>query len=329
MKNKLYDIIEGNDILTLNEAKANAIVEGIIYPNDYVILVAEEKVGKTLLAQQLACNLTTANAFLGIFDIVKKNKVWYIATEGKSEDLKDRFIRMNKIQPLDTSYLKLIPTFFRFNTEEGARSLTELVIRFKEDRPDVVIIDALYRAIKGSIKNDDVVNDFHFRVGWLMKQLDCAVFLVHHMTKPQRNQVDGSMFARSDKDTFGSAFLLAAVDHCFWLEKWKGKKEDGLDTKLDRVLKCDTQRSGNIMDDIRIRLIQPDPLYFEVVSIYEEGKHRVMELLKSTHSVGMHNVELVGRSNISRGKIYGILKELQKEGKVEKYGSKVKYYKIK
>tara|TARA_Y100000310_G_scaffold341811_1_gene442261 strand:+ start:11947 stop:12921 length:975 start_codon:yes stop_codon:yes gene_type:complete len=323
MRANLYDIIEGNDILQLNVNKTDALVEGMIYPNDYILLVAEEKVGKTIFAQQLASNMTTGKSFLGIFDIPKPLKVWYFATEGKAEDLKDRFIRMNKSINMNTSNVVLIPTFFRFNTQEGVKALQELLIRFETNTPDIIIVDALYRAIKGSIKNDDVVNDFHHIMGWLMKQCDCAIVLIHHMTKPQRSQQDGSMFQRSDKDTFGSAFLSAAVDHIFWLEKW-GKDKDH---KNDRILKCDTQRSGNILNNIRIRLIEPDPLYFEVVSKHEAEKHRVRQLLQSYNGLDIN--ELQRKSRVSRTALYIVLKELQNEGAVIKSGGKVKIYSIK
>jgi len=197
MQSKLYRVIEGDDILKLSENKADAIVEGMINENDYIMLVAEEKMGKTILAQQLACSLTKGIPFLGTFDIPKPTRVWYFATEGKAEDLKDRFIRMNRGVPMDTSMLKLIPSSFRFNTPEGLKSLSNLIEEYKDELPKVIIIDALYRAIKGSIRNDDIVNEFHHTIAWLIEQCDCAVVLVHHMTKPQRTPT-GQYMERSD-----------------------------------------------------------------------------------------------------------------------------------
>jgi len=325
MKYKLYNIIQGQDIVTLTEDKSEPVIDGMLYADDYIMVVAEEKMGKTILSQQIACNLTSGTPFLGVFDIPKPKNVWYFATEGRAEELKDRFIRMSTAVPLDVNRLKLITTSFRFNTKEGEQSLKELLDTFQNELPQVIIVDALYRAIKGSIKDDNNVNDFHHVVGWLSAQCNASTILVHHMTKPQRNQNDGSMFGRTVKDTFGSAFLLAAVDHCFWLERWMKDHKDFPD---DKLLRCDTQRSGNISEKVRIRLMKPDPLYFTVVSKHSEEKHKIIQLLKSKHEQGMYVDEICQKSRISRSTVYIILKELQNEDMIEKYGTKRKYYKV-
>jgi len=323
VKSKLYEIIEGNDILNLAEEAREALIEGMLYPQDYVILVAEEKVGKTIFAQQLACNMTTGESFLDSFDITRPLKVWYFVTEGRVDDIKDRFIRMSKKISINTINLTLIPTYFRFNTNEGWSSLNQIMDRFRRNMPDVVIIDALYRAIKGSIKDDNTVNEFHFIIGRMMQILGCAVILVHHMTKPQRDQA-GKYISRSDKDTFGSAFLSAAVDHIFWLEKWHKDREH----PKDRMLKCETQRGGKIITDVRIRLNEPEPLYFEMIEIYHDEAQRIMDLLtKNKNGLNVGDLEL--KLRLSKATIYRTLKILQKDNRLAKTGTKTKFYKLK
>lgn len=322
--NKLYDVVEGQDILTEDQENKDPIVEGLLYPEDYIMIVAEEKMGKTIISQQLTCNLSKGEPFLGVFDVPKPVKVWYFATEGKKRDLKDRFIRMNMAVEIDTAMVKLFPTRFRFNTSEGMASLREIVAERQDCLPDVIIIDALYRAVKGSIKDDQSVNEFHDVMGWLSKQCNnAAIILVHHMTKPQRG-IDGQYFSRSDKDSFGSAFLAAAVDHILWIERWK-KGEDDDEHCKDKVIRCDTQRGGNIPEALRIRLIEPKPLYFQVVSKHDEEKHKVISVLKAAKD-GLCLNEILKRTKIKRSTAYIVIGELIGDKMITKQGTKERIY---
>jgi len=319
VKNELYNVVTGKDILTLSDEASNPLIEDFLFEKDYVLLVAEEKAGKTIFAQQIACCLTSGTPFLGSLEVPKPVDVWYFATEGKEDDLKDRFIRMSKGVDLNPDRLKLIPSRFRFNTREGRECLRALVNRYQDCLPKVIIVDALYRAVKGSIKEDEVVNDFHHIMGTLSHECDAAVILVHHFRKPTRDDT-GTYVNRSDDDTFGSAFLKAAVDHCFWLEKCRKDSKD-------RILRCDTQRSGNIVDNMRLKLIQPDPLYFEAVSSMLEEKHKILTLM-SAYKEGLSVSDIEFRSKIARTTIYRTLKELLNEGKIGKNGGKTKIYNI-
>jgi RecA-family ATPase len=326
----LYKVIEKEELLKIDDTNSEPIIDGMLYQEDYIMLAAEDKMGKTILAQQMACNLTTGKPFLGIFDIPNPVNVWYFATEGKTRDLKDRFIRMSHYIDINTSRLKLIPTSFRFNTEKGIECLKELLVKYSNELPKVIIVDAMYRAIKGSLKDDESVNQFNSTIGWLQMQCGCSAMTVHHMTKPTRTN-EGKINERSDRDTYGSAFILAAVDHIFWIEKWdKDNKNKDEESKKDKFIRCDTQRGGNISSNIRIRLRQPDPLYFEVVSKHLEERHRVEELLKSNRC-GMSVEDLEFKSRVLRSTIYIILKEMQNEKLVEKIdgsNKKIKIYRL-
>lgn len=319
MEQKLYKFYQGDEVFKLDDDTKEPLIDQILWKEDYVLLVAEEKMGKTILAQQMACALSSGTHFLDIFNVPKPVKVWYFATEGRANDLKDRFIRMRRGVSVDPKNLCLIPTFFRFNTKEGTESLTDIIQNYKHEPPQVIIIDALYRAIKGSLKNDDVVNDFHAVVGSIQHYFGCAVVLVHHMTKPQRSQ-DGSMYERTDKDSFGSAFLAAAVDHVIWIERFK-KTEGDEEGKKDKLMRCDTQRSGVVFDSVRLRLLEPDPLLFTVPSKYEEEEHKILTVLASMKE-GCHIDILIKKTKISRTIVYTILKRLVDTNRVTKDGNK-------
>ena len=179
----------------------------------------------------------------------------------------------------------------------------------------------MYKAFYGSLTKDDTVNEFLLEVDKIAAEFDAAVVMVHHTKKETRSK-NGSLIDTTDADTYGSQFLLGAVDHLVRLEKLY--KED---MPLDRFIRCDTQRSGAIVSDLRVRLCEPDPLYFYLVDLNESEKTDILALLiKSNKPVSIS--EMIKLAKISRTKIYQVLKTLQNEGKVVKSGSKIKYYEV-
>ena len=301
----------GKDLMHLSELKAKPLVEGFLFENDYVMVAAPPKVGKSIFVQQLACALSSGEPFLDTFDVPNPVNVWYFATEGKDEDTKDRLIRMSHAIPIDAEKICLFCSAgLLFNTNVGQKLLEEIELKWgKLYPPKVIIVDALYRAVKGSLKDDDTVNDFHQVIGALADKYDSAVIVVHHMKKPVYFQ-DGKKQERSDDDVFGSTFLKASVDQMYWLETCtKNKKHI--------ILKCDTQRSGNAIEGLRLILVEPDPLYYKIVSLYVDELNRVLNVLIS-HKKGLLIEELMKLTNLSRSVLYLCLKELLDQGKITK-----------
>jgi len=315
MDRKPYQIITGDELFNVTEDSKEYLIEGIVGKRDYITIVAEPKMGKTILAQQMACSITSGEDFLGIFKVARPGNVWYFATEGRGEDLKDRFVRINQMTPFDKDRLKLIPCNFRFNTTIGANSLNEIKLLLKDSPPITIFVDAIYRSIAGSLIKDDIVNEFHHQIGLLQSEYDCMVCTIHHMKKASKDMKTGNILALSDKDMYGSTFLLGAVDHCLWLENDKKSNNS-----MYKVLRCDTQRSGKIIESVRIKLRQPEPLGFEIVSKYTEEKERIIELL-TVYKEGFSIEDLERKIGKGRSSMYSVKKELDMEGLLE-YGKK-------
>jgi len=311
----------GKDLMHLSEEKAKPLVEGFLFENDYVMVAAPPKIGKSILMQQLACALSSGEPFLDTFDVPNPVNVWYFATEGKDEDTKDRIIRMSHARPVDPGKIFLFCSAgLRFNTPLGQKLLESIEQQWGEKYPPkVIIIDALYRAVKGSIKDDDVVNEFHQIVGALADKYDAAVIIIHHMKKPVYFE-SGNKQERSDDDVFGSTFLKASVDQMYWLDKCEKNAKD-------IILKCDTQRSGNAIEGLRLTLVEPDPLYFKITSMYQEEIHRVLTVLGS-HKKGMMIEEIMKATSLKRSTLYLCLKELIDLGKITKGINRPVIYKV-
>lgn len=305
----------GKEIFTLSEEKKQPIVEGFLYENDYVMITAQPKTGKSILVQQLAINLSSGTPFLDVLTVPKPVKVWYFATEGKDEDIKDRMIRISHaVQANPDNLVLFCSAGIRFNTPMGKKLLEDLVNAADRDKclPKVIIIDALYRAIKGSLKDDETVNDFQEVVCSMADKCDAALIIVHHMRKKQFFQ-DGSTAKASDDDTYGSAFLKAAVDQMYWLEKCEKNERDVL-------LKCDTQRSGKIMESYRLTLLEPDPLHFKIISLHQEEVHRLLTILSSS-KLPLDVTTLKKRTGLTKSVLYAVLKEMTDSGQIKKSGN--------
>lgn len=316
----------GKDLTTLSEAKAKPLVEGFLFENDYVMIAAPPKIGKSILVQQLTCALSSGEPFLETFEVPNAVNVWYFATEGKDEDTKDRLLRMSHALPIDTEKIFLFCSAgMRFNTPLGIKLLEQIEIQWGTlYPPKVIIIDALYRALKGSLKDDDVVNEFHQTVGALADRYGAAVIIVHHMKKPVYFE-GGTRQERSDDDVFGSTFLKASVDQMYWLDKWKPK--EGEEDKKEIVLRCDTQRSGNAIEMLKLKLVEPDPLYYKVSSLYSEEIHRVLAVMQH-HPKGMTVEQIMKAANLKRSTFYLCAKELEDLGKLVKTNTRPVIYKF-
>ena len=319
-----YKVYKGEQIFNISEEdEPKALIEGLLYERDHVMIIGPPKITKSVLTMQICCSLSSGTPFLDTFDTPKAVKVLYIATEGKEQGIRKRFIRLATSIPTVKKNLNLVwSPSFKFNTERGKEALEEIKNIFKEDPPKVIVVDSLYMAIAGSLKNDDVVNDFNGIVREFSESLNAALVVIHH-TKKMAKDHDGNAYQTTDDDSYGSQFLLSVVDHCIRLEFIK--KENA---PLDRYVRCDTQRSGEIIKDFRIRLKEPDPLYFISVDNNDREKDELYaKMLKWDKE--MNQEEIRRKSGIGRTKLYQVLGSLGAEGKVVKSGGKVKYFKAK
>lgn len=318
---KPYEIITGDDLTKIKEDDTHPIIENIIYRGDYVFISAHKKVGKSIFAQQLACSLSTGKDFLDNFEVAKPCVVYYMPTEVKTWMIKQRFENIGNAVGINKDNIFLVPTFFKYNTPEGQLILKEIFSKIPK-KPDVLIIDALYKAVKGSLILDDVINTFHDSVDMILREFpECAVIVIHHLKKPQKDD-KGKEYDANDNDTFGSSFIGNGVEHMFRLEK--SKKVNG-----ELVLKCETQRSGTIIDDIRLKLVADDGiLYYQMISKYHEETVKINNVLSESDSLTMN--QIASFSDCGDTKARAVIKKMIKKGEVDVIPGKPKrYFKVK
>ena len=198
----------------------------------------------------------------------------------------------------------------------------------KDNLPKVIFIDPLYAACNGNLNDAKNMGDFIKAIKYIAYCCGASLVLVHHMKKNQRDD-KGNHYTRNDSDGYGSAAFKWSVDHVFFIDRYKYQDKELMDKdNPDRVLRCNTQRSGNIASGIRIRLQKGDPLGFCVVEKHLEGQHKILTLLK-TKPEGLTNDELMRLSKIKKSSFFTIKKELENNDQIVNFGSRPVRVKLK
>lgn len=291
-----------HELLELKLTERDWLVENLIREKDSVILVGDEKSGKSLLIFQLISALTSGQHFLDTHKTNKERKVVYIQLEGELNDSQDRFRRLRKTLEYKAENCLVM---FRPPLEMQEKSFSDgltTYIKKKLDghNPDIVIFDPLYFSFSGSLSDDAVVRKFIGNIRVLKEALNCAVVLVHHTHKIRWTN-DGFQIDEGDDALFGSKFFKAWADHIL-LFMYNKKQEV-------RMLSCNTQRSGDIVKSSTLKLIEPDPLYFEITQEHVQPLKdlAIVDLLKA-HPEGMTKADICKTLTISEPLFYKSIK---------------------
>lgn len=311
--------------MNLNLPPRNWLIENIIREHDSVILVGNEKSGKSLFIFQLMCSFTTGHPLFDYFNVQRPARVVYIQLEGELNDSQSRMKRMIKTLDINPEYfhLNFLPPQELEQREKVLQlaGVIEKQLNPKREgdiiRPDVIIIDPLYFAYMGSLNDDEAVRQFIGNIRILKDRLKCAVILVHH-THKQRFDYTGGKVDEGDEAIFGSKLFKAWADHIllFTFDK---------ETQL-RTLACNTQRSGDISKECVLKLIEPDPLYFE--RIERLGKldtkdELVLRLLSQTENKnGLTVKQIATLLDAGERTIYASLKKPLASGELYKLDGK-------
>lgn len=245
----------GEEFFSATFPKRDFLVENILREKDSVIVVGGPKTGKSILLFQLICSLTSQHPFLDKYEVKKACTVSYLQLEGEISDYQDRMLRMTntlEINPLNLHYMYSGP--INLVDMEKAKRLCETIGKYHK-KLDVLIIDPLYFAFLGSLSDDAIVRRFLGSIRIIKDFLGCAVIIVHHTHKVKFDSGSGLVIDEGDAASFGSVFFNAWPDHVLLLTS---NNNTGL-----RSLTCGTQRSGAIISSETLRLVQPNPLYFE------------------------------------------------------------------
>ncbi len=278
-------LYESEDLLNIDLTSRPMLIPGVLTAGDKIMCVAEPKVGKSLLAQQLASCVAGAHSFLGFPAASEPHRVLYIAGEGDVDELQFRGRAMRRRFPVPPEWLWYwpVPTV-AMNTADGFNKLLEFA---SEVEPELTIFDPIYALMKGSMKDDEPAGMFTQNLNRLQHLTGSAVIMLHHTHRPIRDQ-GGETIDEGDNAYFG-AFTWKAWARSFWL-----MKRDGPDQHYVQ-LSCLTQRNRTSeIGKLPMMMVEPDPLMFIprpkdlgptqciILEVLTEGAATAEELEKST-----------------------------------------------
>jgi hypothetical protein len=310
-KLKAKPILTGVELMSLPEEPDNYIIEKLIWKRDIVIILASEKAGKSILGMQMACALTAGGHFLGDFEVPDALRVLYVQAEGSREETQTRLRMMTKSDHSSwnpENFYHMYPPSIALDTEDGYQSFLDAIHK-TNFRPDVIFIDPLYMAMRGDLIDNKAARVFCINIRKIKEMFDCTIIINHHKRRPQREK-NGSYIDRGDDEVMGSFVWKAFASHIFTLQNNKDNV---------RHLSCTTQRSGNVIKGITLKLVEPDPLHFVMVDepYCENHREKVIECLK-LHPEGMSADATAKEIKITPASVRKSFSMLSREKKVFK-----------
>jgi hypothetical protein len=194
-----------------NWAVNNLIPEGL------TILGGRPKVGKSILALQLALSVKTGGKFLGA-DIAPGN-VLYFALEDNGRRLLERMKTMNWTDGED--YI------VQFETElsplQKPDGFNQLTIALEQRKYKVVIIDTIERAMPGADKSDEkIMGPVYGKLQSMALKRQLAIMVIDHLRKPT------GFYSDPVDDVIGSTAKASIADTIIALIRERGKAEQNL-----------------------------------------------------------------------------------------------------
>lgn len=295
-----FSIYRGQDFAKFQFKPKEFLIDSMVHRGDTVMLIGSPKSGKSLFIKQMICSLTSAHQFLGKFPVNESTKVCYVQLEGEPADTQDRFVRLAKSCSLRWENLSVYYSSPLFLQDKNEVNKFIKMVELGANH-DVIILDGLYLCFSGSLSDDTVVRQLIGNLRVIKNYFNATLILVHHTHKVRFNQ-DGEAIAEGDEAVFGSQFLRAWPDHIFHLSVQKNSDI--------RHLQCSTQRSGMIETDIKMKLVQPDPLYFETLDeipkgvVMENWKEKILAYIDGTIAKRAHGFEIRNAIGIPNSTFY-------------------------
>ena len=242
--------------MSLEHDPDNYLIEAILWERQTVVLLAREKVGKSLLSLQMACSLSCGEALFGEYEILEPMQVLYIQTESTRSETIERLKNMTGNNGLtwnpDNFYLYSTHSM-ALDTQEGYDHLLGLLHEYHL-KPRVIFVDPLYMSMQGGLTDDLASRHMSSHLRQLADTFEAAMVVNHHEHRPKKDQ-KGDWIDEGDASIMGSFVWKAFPNHIIHLRL----RPDGL-----RSLECTTQRSSRVIKDLRLELVQPHPLYYRI-----------------------------------------------------------------
>jgi len=237
------------------------IIEPLLAVGRSIALYSAPKVGKSLLALEIAAAVAAGRPVLGQ-PAGPPRRVLYVDLENSRRDLKDRLIDLGyKPQDLTNLVYLSFPALPALDSPAGGRDLLELATVHDVD---VVIIDTVSRVISGKENDADTFNALYRCALAPLKGLGVAVFRLDHAGKDTLKGQRGSSAKNGDVDAVWNLTATGPI----------------------LTLHCEMSRTQIDVQAISLRRAL-DPLRHEITSHATAATGRVQDLMTKLDDLGV------------------------------------------
>jgi hypothetical protein len=254
-----------DDLLT-EHIPDNWLVENLISAEECGFISGGPKWGKSIFAQNLAMCMAGGHTFLNTFPVVRSCKVLYINLEISKKNFQRRFQIMKENAEFTYPPENLIHITLKGMKLDSQEMFSHLAQQVGYHKPDVVIVDCLYRAVRMSLDKHDTTAPFLDNLSKLIEDNKCTVIIVHHYRKPTKKR----KFAYGAGEMAGSYALHGFGDFYITFKAYS-KNRDKLTLNFE-MRNCEEPNSITVIRN-------PETLWYEYAgeTPEERGKGRIKE----------------------------------------------------
>lgn len=175
-------VLTHDELLSLKFPYSDIIEQGILPGKSRLLLAGAHKLGKTILANQLACDLATGSRALDRFDVSKPTRVLIVEVEIGLRDFQKRWkkVTRNYKKALIRQNIRIIDDT-TFTLEDRSHRALISALDFK---PEVIIFDPLYLLHSHSEDKADQIKPILRIFNQLIEDTGAALIIIHHVRKP-------------------------------------------------------------------------------------------------------------------------------------------------
>ena len=287
-----------------------ALTEELLYERTATMIAADPGAGKSTVITQIMLQLTAAQPVFGFFYTPQPRNVYYLQLEGDPDETLERIDFMGRTLTIDYERFRLDCPIFLDCLDE--LSILETIQRINtwDKVPDVIVIDPIYMAVSGDLKDGQVSSALVHFSERLKRTFRCAVVLVHH-THRERYGNSGERISENDP-YYGSQWLKAHIDVGYHLR--------ALDGHTGVELICKKSRGGEVQKHISLAY---DPATFTVRTDVEQssmsGEARVIHHLRrcAGQNIQTDFYATLAETHLSQASLRRIQRRLEDNGTIQ------------
>lgn len=299
-----------DEMMSLPLESNNYLIDRFLWHGQVAMILAKEKVGKSILSKQMICALTSGEALFDEYDVARPCNICYLQLEGDRGETKDRFQSMAQGVAVgkDRFFWRFYDKLHLDTVPDTEKLLTE--IRSIGKQIDVIFIDPVYMACSGSLSQDEPVRNMIANVRRVQEEFDCAVILVHHEHRPSKDQ-NGKEVQEGDNAIMGSFAFKAFVSHVIRVT---------MDRSGLRKLTCDTQRNGGVESEVKLTLHENPLMYKKHSPDMPKGLAETLYRFIKSHKGGASAKDFQDSHQTPHSTVSKAIISLRKSGHIEKSG---------